>query len=151
MCIPLRARPSFDAVRRFLFRRLRPSVILEAEPDETGSVIVSLPVSILVDIAAQNPNFVMEIRAPFGSDLLPGALPTIVSGWKELFSESGREAEKLGFRLTLADRTEDQDIRKALSAQLPGGKLIGAIVDVHLEMFDADTGEVVTVVRSGSW
>jgi hypothetical protein len=64
MRIPLRARPSFEDVGRFLFRRFRPSVILEAEPDETGSVIVSLPVSILADIAAQNPNFVMEIRAP---------------------------------------------------------------------------------------
>jgi hypothetical protein len=130
----------------------QPLVILEVSPketesaDETQTMYVSVPVSILMDIANQNPDFQLEIQAPYGSYILPAALPSLIAGWDELLEENDWQAENISFKLTLTDRTDDADIRKVLSLQLPSGKLVGAIVNVHLEIVDIQTGETLTEV-----
>lgn len=109
----------------------RPSVTLRVEPTDAGTAYIRVPASILAGFAEQNPHFLLEIEAPYGSYLLPVSLPSLVMGWEELLEENDWQAEKLGFKLTLTDGTEDPKIRETLSLQFPSGVLLGAVIHVR--------------------
>jgi hypothetical protein len=124
-----------------------PTFTLRTGPTADVSAYVLATVGVLTELADQNPAFALEIETPFGGWLMPAALPSLIPDWDEMLEANGWRPEAIGFRLTLEDKTDDPEIRESLALQLPDGKLIGAVVNVHLDIVDAETGEALAVVN----
>lgn len=121
----------------------KPSVTLEAKPNKDGIVYVSIPATVLTGFEGKNATFLIEIKSPYGSYRLPVNLATLIPGLKELLAAHRLNAEDINFKITLTDKSGDKDIQAAFAHGLPNGKIMGAIVDFHLDMISSKTGQTI--------
>jgi len=120
----------------------KPSVTLEVVP-KNGTAYVSIPVSILTGLEGRNATFYIEIKTPYGSYQIPVNLSSLIPGLKELLAKNNLQAEDIGFKITLTDKSGDKVLQAALADGLPKGKVMGAMVDYHLEVVNIETGETI--------
>lgn len=120
----------------------KPSVTLEVEPRD-GSAYASIPVSLLASFADQNASFIIEIKTPYGSYPIPVNLSSLIPGLKELLAKNNLTVEEVSFKISLTDKSGDKGLQAALADGLPNGKVIGAMVDYHLEIVNTKTGQAV--------
>jgi len=60
-----------------------------------------------------------------------------------LLAKSNLKAEDVSFKITLTDKSGDKALQAALANGLPKGKVMGAIVDYHLEIVNTQTGQTI--------
>ncbi|MFC6547444.1 X2-like carbohydrate binding domain-containing protein [Cohnella cellulosilytica] len=120
----------------------KPSVTLEVEP-RGGSAYASIPVSLLASFADQNAAFIIEIKTPYGSYRLPVHLASLIPSLKELLVKNNLTVEEVSFKISLTDKSGDKGLQAALADGLPNGKVIGAMVDYHLEIVNTKTGRTI--------
>lgn len=118
----------------------KPSVTLQVTPKD-GAAYVSIPASILTSIEGKNATFLIEIKAPYGSYQVPVNLASLIPGLQDLLAKNNLQAEDISFKITLTDKSDDNGIQTALATGLPNGKVIGAIVDFHMDIVNAKTGQ----------
>jgi len=120
----------------------KPSVTFEVTP-KSGVAYVSIPASILANLADKNAAFSIEIRTSYGSYRIPLDLATLIPGLKDLLADNGLQAEEISFKITLTDKSGDEGLQAALANGLPDGKVLGAIVDYRLEIVNTMTGQTI--------
>jgi len=120
----------------------KPSVTLEVTPKD-GAVYVSIPANILTSFEGKNATFFIEIKTPYGSYQLPVNLASLIPGLNDLLAKNNLKAEDISFKITLTDKSDDKDIQGALANALPNGKVIGAIVDFHIDIINIKTNQTI--------
>ncbi len=120
----------------------KPSVTLEVEP-KNGTAYVGIPASILASFESENAAFMIEIKTPYGSYRIPVKLASLIPNLKELLAKSNLKAEDVSFKITLTDKSGDKALQAALGNGLPKGKVMGAMVDYHLEIVNTQTGQTI--------
>lgn len=120
----------------------KPSVTLEVTPKDDRAY-VSIPASILADFATRNASFLIEIQAPYGSYRIPVDLASLIPELPDWLDASHLKAEDIRFRIDLIDKSGDKDIQAAFASRLPKGQAMGAIVDFHIAVINARTGQAV--------
>ncbi|MCD9026407.1 S-layer homology domain-containing protein [Cohnella silvisoli] len=118
----------------------KPSVTLEVTPKD-GVAYVKIPASILTSFEGKNATFFIEIKTPYGSYQVPVNLASIIPGLKDLLSANNLKAEDISFKIALTDKSGDKDIQAAVATGLPKGKVLGAIVDFHIDIINTKTGQ----------
>ncbi|MCD9026431.1 immunoglobulin-like domain-containing protein [Cohnella silvisoli] len=118
----------------------KPSVTLELTP-KNGTAYASLPASVLTGLAARNANFLIEIKTPYGSYQVPVNLASLIPGLNDLLAANNLKAEDVSFKINLTDKSGDKNIQTAFASGLPHGEILGAIVDFHVEIISAKTGQ----------
>ena len=117
----------------------KPFVTLDATPKE-GVVIVGIPASILTELAAKNADFYFVIRTPYGSYQVPANLASLISGLPDLLASNKLQAGDVSFRITLSDKSSDKNLQAVITSALPNGKVLGPIVDFHIDVVHTKTG-----------
>ena len=120
----------------------KPSVTLEVTPKD-GAAYVSIPGSILTDLADKNANFFIEIKAPYGSYQVPVHLASLIPGLPDMMAKNGLKAEDISFKITVTDKSGDKDIQATLANNLQIGQVLGAIVDFHMDIVNVKTGQMI--------
>jgi len=120
----------------------KPSVTLEVEP-KNGSAYASIPVSLLASFADKNAAFIMEIKTPYGSYRIPVNLASLIPNLQELLAMINLQAEDVSFKISLTDKSGDKALQAAFADGLPNGKMMGAMVDYHLEIVNTKTGQTI--------
>ncbi|MFD0674435.1 S-layer homology domain-containing protein [Cohnella sp. GCM10027633] len=120
----------------------KPIYTLEVTP-KGGSAYVSIPASILTGFENKNAAFLLEIKTPYGSYRVPVNLATLIPGLQDLLSANKLNAKEISFKITLTDKSGDNAIQTALANGLPNGKVMGAIVDFHIDVINTKTGQIV--------
>ncbi|MFK7695169.1 X2-like carbohydrate binding domain-containing protein [Paenibacillus sp. HJGM_3] len=120
----------------------KPSVTLEVTPKD-GVAYVSIPASILTSFEGKNPTFLIEIKTPYGIYRIPVNVASLIPGLKDLLANHNLKAEDIHFKIVLTDKSGDKDIRTALSNDLPEGKVLGAMVDFHIDVINTKTGQTI--------
>lgn len=118
------------------------SFTLEVTPKD-GVAYVSIPASILTSFEGKNAAFFIEIKTPYGSYQVPVNLASLIPGMKDLLANNNLKAEDISFKITLTDKTGNKDIQAAFASRLPNGKVMGAIVDFHIDIINTKTGKTV--------
>jgi len=120
----------------------KPSVTLKVTPKDDRAY-VSMPASILADFATRNASFLIEIQAPYGSYRIPVNLASLIPELQDWLAASRLKSEDIRFRIDLIDKTGDKDIETAFASSLPEGQVMGAIVDFHIAVINAKTGQAI--------
>jgi len=120
----------------------KPSVTLEIEPKD-GTAYASIPLNVMTSLADKNAAFYIEIKTPYGSYRIPVNLASLIPNLQELLAMINLRAEDASFKITLTDKSGDKALQAAFASGLPKGKVIGAIVDYHLEIVNIETGETI--------
>ncbi|MFC5401126.1 DUF11 domain-containing protein [Cohnella soli] len=120
----------------------KPSVTLEANPKD-GAAYVSIPASIFASFEEKNATFIIEVKAPFGSYQIPVDLASLIPELKDLLAGNNLKAEDIRFKITLTDKSDSKDIKAAFGQSLPNGKVIGPIVDFHIDIINTSTGKTI--------
>ena len=118
----------------------KPSVTLDVTPNKDGITYASIPASVLTRFEGTNATFFIEIRAPYGSYRIPVHLASLIPGLNGLLAANNLNVEDISFKITLTDKSGSKDIKAAFAGGLPAGKVLGAIVDYHMEIVNAKTG-----------
>jgi len=116
----------------------KPSVTLQVTPKD-GVAYVSIPASILISFADKNATFFIEIQTPYGSYRVPVNLASLIPGLQDLLAANNLKAEDVSFKILLTDKSGDAGIQRALTSDLPSGKVMGAIVDFSIEIINIKT------------
>jgi hypothetical protein len=113
------------------------SYIMELTPKEgANQVYVSIPAATLAGLRLQNPDFYIDIEAPFGIYRLPVNIEDRLEDLDEIVLRTS------SFRVTLTDKTADKAITDALQKSLPQAKAISSFVDFKLELIDTLSKEI---------
>lgn len=120
----------------------KPYVTLEAQPKE-GTAFVVIPTSILSSFADKNATFYIVIKTPYGSYQVPVNLASLIPGLKEWLAKNNLKTEEISFKITLTDKSGDKELQTAFANGLPNGKAMGAMVDFHIEILNAKTGQTI--------
>ncbi|TBL80976.1 S-layer homology domain-containing protein [Paenibacillus thalictri] len=118
----------------------KPSVTLEVTPKD-GVAYISIPATILTSIEGKNASFFIEIKTPYGSYQVPVNLASLIPGLEDLLDQNNLQAEDISFNIVLTNKSGDKNIQTALSNGLPNGKVMGAAVDFHIDIFNTKTGQ----------
>ncbi|MFC4598740.1 InlB B-repeat-containing protein [Cohnella hongkongensis] len=121
----------------------KPSVTLEVLPNDAGAAYVRIPASVLTELGEKNAAFFMEIKTPYGSYQVPVELASLIPGLTDLLDANRLKAEDISFKITLTDKTGDEDIQAAFANDLPHGRIIGAIVDFRIEIVNVRTEQTI--------
>jgi hypothetical protein len=97
---------------------------------------VSIPAAVLAALCIENPNFQLSFVAPFGIYMMPAA---IVNGLEGLDKNELRSAS---FRITLSERSADEELQNIFKKALPKAKPISLLVEFKLELIDTASKEV---------
>ncbi|MFF2888565.1 cadherin-like beta sandwich domain-containing protein, partial [Paenibacillus sp. NPDC057967] len=127
---------------------LKASVVLESKPGDKSSIYVTLPASVLEDYSSKNRSLLIEIQTTFGSLLVPVQLASLLPELSELLAASHTNASEIGFKITLTDKSGDQNILKQLASQYPQAKPWDAMADFQVEIVNIKTGQ--TIGKAGS-
>jgi len=117
----------------------KPFVTLEATPKD-GVAYVSIPASILTDLAAKNDDFYLEIKAPYGIYQVPVNLASLIPEFDALLTKNRLKAGDVSFKITLTDKSGDKSLQTTIASALPNGKVLGTMVDFHIEIVHTTTG-----------
>ncbi|MFC4600236.1 S-layer homology domain-containing protein [Cohnella hongkongensis] len=120
-----------------------PSVTLEVTPNQDGMAYVSIPATVLNGLTNRNDSLRIEIKAPYGSYQVPVDLTSLIPGLNDLLVANHLNAEDIDFKITLIDKSGDEAIRAAIADGMPNGERIGAIVDFHLDILNAESGQTI--------
>ncbi|WP_176220733.1 immunoglobulin-like domain-containing protein [Cohnella massiliensis] len=120
----------------------KPSVTLEVTPKD-NTAYVSIPASILAGWEEKNAAFFIEIKTPYGSYQVPADLASLIPGLTDLLAANYLKPEDISFKITLTDKSGDKDIQAALASRLPKGKVLGTIVDFHMDIINNRTGKAI--------
>ncbi|WP_164821573.1 S-layer homology domain-containing protein [Paenibacillus koleovorans] len=120
----------------------KPSVTLDVMPKDRAA-IVSIPASILTSLEGKNAAFFIEIKTPYGSYQVPVNLASLIPGLKEWVEKNNLKAEEISFKITLTDKSGDKELQAAFANGLPNGKVMGAMVDFHIDILNAKTGQTI--------
>jgi alpha-tubulin suppressor-like RCC1 family protein len=120
----------------------QPSVTLEVTPKD-NTAYVSIPAGILAGLEGKNPAFFIEIQAPYGRFQIPVRLSSLIPGLTEWLAANHLTAEDVSFRITLTDKSGDQDIRAAFAGSIPHGSVMGAMVDFRIDILNTRTGQTI--------
>ncbi|MFK7692037.1 S-layer homology domain-containing protein [Paenibacillus sp. HJGM_3] len=120
----------------------KPSYTLEVTPKD-GAAYVSIPASILTGFEDKNASFFLEIKAPYGSYQVPVNLASLIPGLQDLLAANNLQAKDISFKITLTDKSGDKAVQTAFANGLPGGKVMGAIVDFHIDVIHTKSGQIV--------
>jgi len=120
----------------------KPSVTLEAEP-KNGTAYASIPANVLASFADKNAAFYIEIKTPYGSYRIPVNLASLIPELASWLAANHLQAVDISFKITLTDKSGDKALQAALTNGLPKGKVMGAIVDYHLEIVNTKTGATI--------
>ena len=119
----------------------KPSVTFEVTPNQDGMAYVSIPASVLLDIADKNGGFMIVIKTPYGSYQAPVNLASLIPGQNDSVAAANLNAEEISFKMILTDKSDNKEIKAALATGLPRGEVLGAIVDFNMEIVNAKTGQ----------
>lgn len=117
----------------------KPFFTLEATPTN-GVSYVSIPASILTDLAAKNADFYLEIRTPYGRYQVPVNLASLIPEFDALLTKNRLKADDVSFKITLTDKSGDKSLQTTIASALPNGKVLGTTVDFHIEIVHTTTG-----------
>jgi alpha-tubulin suppressor-like RCC1 family protein len=120
----------------------KPSVTLEVTPKD-GAAYVSIPAGILLGLEGKNRSILIEIKAPYGTYQVPVNLASLIPGLQELLAKNNLKAENISFKITLTDKSGDKTVETALANGLPNAKVLGAIVDFHIDIVNTKTGQAI--------
>lgn len=120
----------------------KPFVTLQVTPKD-GAAYVSIPASILTNMAGKNATFFIEIKTPYGSYQIPVNLASLIPGLQDLLVKNNLTAKEISFKITLTDQSSDKDIQAAFAGRFPNGRALGAIVDFHMDILNARTGQTI--------
>jgi Alpha-tubulin suppressor and related RCC1 domain-containing proteins len=120
----------------------KPSVTLEIEPKNV-TAYASIPLNVMTSLADKNAAFYIEIKTPYGSYRIPVNLASLIPELASWLAANHLQAEDISFKITLTDKSGDKTLQAALANGLPKGKIIGAIVDYHLEIVNTKTGATI--------
>ncbi|WP_317979150.1 InlB B-repeat-containing protein [Paenibacillus glycanilyticus] len=121
----------------------KPSVSITVTPNGDGSAFVSIPASILTTLYGKNSNFIIEIKAPYGSYQVPVNLASLIPNLNGLLTANNLKAEDVGFKITLTDKSSSQEILNAFKKSLPNGAVLGSIVDFHIDVVNTKIGTAI--------
>ncbi|RAV19440.1 cadherin-like beta sandwich domain-containing protein [Paenibacillus contaminans] len=127
----------------------KPSVVLNVTPKD-GVAYVRIPASILTGLEGKNAGFFLEIKAPYGSYQVPVQLASLIPGLKELLGKYNLKPEDISFKVTLTDMSGNRNIQGAFEKGLPGGQVLGAIVNFDIEILNTNTGQSLGMADSFS-
>ncbi|WP_256761784.1 X2-like carbohydrate binding domain-containing protein [Cohnella sp. WQ 127256] len=120
----------------------KPFVAFEVTPKD-GAAYVSIPATILTDMANKNAAFYFDIKAPYGSYQVPVQLASFIPGLADLLAANRLKSEDISFKMTLIDRSGDQEIQAALADSLPKRKVMGEIVDYQIDIINTNTKQTI--------
>ncbi|WP_165861238.1 cadherin-like beta sandwich domain-containing protein [Paenibacillus paeoniae] len=126
------------------------SVVLESKSGDKSSIYVTLPASVLEGFSNKNRSLVIEIKTSFGSIHVPVQLASLLPELNEQLASSLVNAGDIGFKITLTDKSEDPNIRKALASQYPQAELWDTMTDFQLDMVNSRTGQTIGKADSTS-
>jgi hypothetical protein len=116
--------------------------VMELTPKEGAkSVYVSVPAAVLAGARLQNPDFSIDIEAPFGIFRLPADMEDRVGDLDETVLRFA------SFRVTLTDRSADSALLAAFKKSLPHAKAISAFVEFKLELIDTASKELLMPIN----
>ncbi|WP_413375275.1 S-layer homology domain-containing protein [Paenibacillus taichungensis] len=142
--VPAPAKPYIDVngtrMNPEIIDLTKPSYTLEATPKE-GAVHVSIPATVLSGFADKNASFVLEIKTPYGSYLLPVQLGVLIPGLQDVLTTNTLKIDEISLRISLTDRSDDKNIQTTFTGDLPNGKVMSAIVDFGMEIVNTKTGQ----------
>ncbi|MHA0856969.1 S-layer homology domain-containing protein, partial [Paenibacillus sp. CMAA1364] len=127
----------------------QPSVTLETT-SKGGVAYVSIPSSILTSFKGKNDAFIIEIKTKYGSYQVPADLASHIPGLADLLVKNNLKDEDISFKIILTDKSSNKDIQDALVSGLPNGKLMGAVVDFHIDIVNTKTGQTIGTVNKFS-
>jgi len=119
----------------------QPSIVLESDSGGKGSIYVTLPASVLESYMSKNDNLIIEVKTTFGRIHIPVQLASLLPKLNEQLASSHTNAGDAGFKITLTDKSGDQDTRTALSGQYPQVQLWDAMADFQIEIMNIITGQ----------
>ncbi|MNO65850.1 Endo-1,4-beta-xylanase A precursor [compost metagenome] len=120
----------------------KPSVIMEITPRD-GVAYLSIPASILTSFEAKNAAFFFEIHTSYGSYQIPVNLASLIPGLGDVLAMNNLKPEDISFKVTLTDKSGDKNLQSALATGLPYGKMMGTMVDFHIDITRTKTGQSV--------
>lgn len=120
----------------------KPSVTIELTPKD-GVAYLSIPASILSSIEAKNEAFFFEINTPYGSYHIPVNLASLIPGLLDVLAKNNLKAEDISFKITLTDKSGAKSMQSALATGLPNGKVMGTMVDFHIDIRRTKTGQTI--------
>lgn len=118
----------------------KPSVEIAMTPRD-GVVYMSIPASVLRSFEAKNATFFFEIHAPYGSYHIPVNLASLIPGLQDILVKNNLNTADISFKITLTDKSGDKNMQSALATGLPNGKMMGAMVDYHIDILRTQTGQ----------
>ncbi|RJX37971.1 hypothetical protein D3P09_17980 [Paenibacillus pinisoli] len=128
----------------------KPSIVLESDPGGKGSIYVTLPASVLESYRSKNDSLIIEVKATFGRIHVPVQLASLLPKMNEQLASSHTNVGDAGFKITLTDKSGDQNIRTALSGQYPQVQLWDAMADFQIEIMNLATGQRIGKAESTS-
>ena len=117
------------------------SITLNVMPNDAGSAYASIPASVLADVADINDAFTIEIKAPYGSYLVPVDLASIIIGFEDKLAAFKSNVEDISFKIKLTDLSGVKEMQEAVANHLPYSEVKGAIVDFEVDIVDTNTRE----------
>lgn len=104
---------------------------------------MSIPASILTSFEAKNAAFFFEIHTSYGSYQIPVNLASLIPGLGDVLAMNNLKPEDISFKVTLTDKSGDKNLQSALATGLPYGKMMGTMVDFHIDITRTKTGQSV--------
>ncbi|MBM6994131.1 S-layer homology domain-containing protein [Paenibacillus sp. DXFW5] len=118
------------------------SLTLQMTPKD-GVAYLIIPASILTHLETKNAAFFFESKTPYGSYQIPVNLASLIPGLGDLLAKNNLQAEDISFKVTLTDKSGDKNMQSALATGLPYGKVLGTVVDFHIDIVNKKTGQMV--------
>jgi len=122
----------------------KPFITLEATPTD-GVAYVNVPMYILTDLAIKNGNFYLAFKTPYGSYQVPANLASLMPTLPDVLAKNKLQAKDVSVKITLTDKSDDKELQAALAKGLPNGKVMGAMVDYHIDILNTQTAQVIGV------
>ncbi|MCL1816776.1 MAG: S-layer homology domain-containing protein [Clostridiales bacterium] len=110
--------------------------------EDANQVYVAIPAAILAGLRIENPNFLINIEAPFASYSMPAAIETVLAG----FENDDINLRRNSLRITLQDRSADKALAGSFAKSLPHATAISPLVEIRLELIDSDSHEVLLTI-----
>ncbi len=125
----------------------KPSFTLNV-PATSNTAYISIPVSLLNDMAGKNKTFDLNVQSPIGSYTVPANLSGVISDLSGILAGSGLKAEDVSIKINIKDESKNTGLQASIANNLPSGKVLGGPVDFSMVIVNTKTGAAIKEVKS---
>ena len=125
----------------------KPSFTLNV-PATSNTAYISIPVSLLNDMAGKNKTFDLNVQSSIGSYTVPANLSGVISDLSGILAGSGVKAEDVSIKINIKDESKNAGLQASIANNLPNGKVLGGPVDFSMVIVNTKTGASIKEVKS---